>query len=250
MDVDTTSDSGFWAEYPRDVVRVHGPDAQTYLHSQLSQDLRDLRVGDSRWAFLLQPTGKIDVLLRVWRTGDDEYVLDTDAGFGDAMTARLTRFKIRVKAELEVLRWRCIAVRGAELPAGVASWGGGADLLGPEVVPPDGVREGSTDDLLAARVDAAWPAMGAEIVPGDSIVAETGIADTAVSFTKGCYPGQELVERMDSRGAAAPRVLRKVDAPEGANVGDAVLRDGVEVGVYTSVSGTSALAKVKRTVAD
>ena len=46
--------------------------------------------------------------------------------------------------------------------------------------------------------------MGAEIVPGETIPAETGLTDVAVSFTKGCYPGQELVERMDSR-ARRPR---------------------------------------------
>jgi hypothetical protein len=134
--------------------------------------------------------------------------------------------------------------------AGVAAWGGGVDLLGADVGPPEGLREGSPDELLAARIDAAWPAMGAEIVPGETIPAETGITDVAVSFTKGCYPGQELVERMDSRGASAPRVLRRVDAPEGIRPGDPVVRDGVEVGVYTSVRGTTALARVKRGAAD
>jgi len=248
--MDDTSSSGFWADDPRDIVRVHGPDAETYLHSQLSQDVRPVAVGDSRWAFLLQPTGKIDVLLRVWRTGDTEYVLDTDAGFGDAMTARLNRFKIRVKAEIEPLDWRCIAVRDAEVADGVASWGGGVDLLGAEVMPPAGVAAGTANDLLAARVEAGWPAMGAEIVPGDTIPAETGVLDAAVSFTKGCYPGQELVERMDSRGASAPRVLRVVDAPAGAQPGDPVLRDGVEIGTYTTIAGSRALAKIKRTAAD
>jgi len=248
--MDGTRGIGFWVDVARDVVRVHGPDAETYLHSQLSQDLRPLAVGDSRWAFLLQPTGKIDVLLRVWRTGDTEYVLDTDAGFGDVMTARLNRFKIRVKAEIEPLDWRCVAVRGPAMEGGVASWGRGVDLLGADVVPPAGIAAGTRDDLLAARVEAGWPAMGAEIVPSETIPAETGVIDAAVSLTKGCYPGQELVERMDSRGASAPRVLRVVDAPVGARPGDPVVRDGVEIGTYTTVAGTRALAKIKRTAAD
>ena len=196
----------FWSEYPRDVVQIAGPDAASYLQSQLSNDLRPVGVGDSRWAFLLQPTGKIDVLLRVWRTADDVFVLDTDAGFGEAMVARLNRFKIRVKADITPLAWRCIAVRGVA-GDGLVAWGEGYDLLGESPVAPDGVAEG---DLHAARVDAAWPAMGAEIVPGESIPAETGITDVAVSFTKGCYPGQELVERMDSRAVTAPRLLRRL----------------------------------------
>lgn len=235
----------FWCEYPRDVVQVSGPDAATYLQSQLSNDLRSLAVGSSLWSFVLQPTGKVDVLLRVWRTADDTFVLDTDVGFGEVMVARLQRFKIRVKAEIESLAWRCIAVRGGEVD-GLVAWGDGADLLGPDVAPPAGVDAGTPDDLLAARVEAGWPAMGAEIEPGDTIPAETGVTGTAVSFTKGCYPGQELVERMDSRGAAAPRLLQVVAVPAGTVVGDLLLREGAEIGRVTSVAGTRALAYVKR----
>ena len=235
----------FWCEYPRDVVQVSGPDAATYLQSQLSNDLRSLAVGSSLWSFVLQPTGKVDVLLRVWRTADDTFVLDTDVGFGEVMVARLQRFKIRVKAEIESLDWRCIAVRGGEVD-GLAAWGDGADLLGPDVEPPAGADAGTADDLLAARIEVGWPAMGAEIEPGDTIPAETGVTGTAVSFTKGCYPGQELVERMDSRGAAAPRLLQVVAVPAGTVVGDLLLREGAEIGRVTSVAGTRALAYVKR----
>lgn len=206
----------FWCEYPRDVLRVSGPDAASYLQGQVSQDLRPLAVGGSAWTFVLQPTGRIDVLARVWRTADDEFALDTDSGFGEVLAARLNRFRIRVKADIEPLAWRCLAVRGdgAAAPDGLSSWGGGVDLLGSDPQPPAGVASGSSDDLLAARIDAIWPAMGAEIVPGETIPAETGITDVAVSFTKGCYPGQELVERMDSRGATAPRRLRRVSLAE------------------------------------
>ena len=243
----------FWTDAPRDVVRVVGPDAATYLQSQVSNDLRSMAVGDSVWAFLLQPTGKVDVLMRVWRRGDDEFVLDTDAGSGEVMVARLQRFKIRVKADIEPLAWRCIALRGDDVvvPDGsVVAWGGGVDLLGPEVEPPAGAPAGSPDDLLAARIAAAWPSMVAdgvgEITPGHSIPAETGITDVAVSFTKGCYPGQELVERMDSRGSSAPRLLQVVQVAEGTLPGQPYVLDGVEAGVVTSVSGTAALALVKR----
>ena len=145
-------------------------------------------------------------------------VLDTDEGFGDTMVARLNRFKIRVKADITPLEWRCIAVRGAAVD-GVASWGGGVDMLGPDLEPPVSVPAGSADDLLAARIAAVWPAMGAEIVPGETIPAETGITDVAVSFTKGCYPGQELVERMDSRAASAPRLLQGLSVAEAEAVG-------------------------------
>jgi folate-binding protein YgfZ len=204
-----------------------------------------MAVGDSRWTFLLEPTGKVDVLARITRTGEEELVLDTDAGFGEAMTARLNRFKIRVRADVETVAWRCIAVRGTMVPAGLPTWGDGVDLLGPDVAPPAGIAEGTADDLERARLDAAWPRMGAEIVPGTTIPAETGVIDVAVSFTKGCYPGQELVERMDSRGATAPRAVRRIEVPAGTAVGDLVDVDGHEASV-TSVLGTVALALVRR----
>ena len=238
----------FWSEYPRDVVQVAGADAFTYLQSQLSQELRPLQVGGSVWSFVLQPTGKVDVLLRVWRTADDTFVLDTDAGFGEALVARLNRFKIRVKAEISTLDWRCVAVRGegAGEIDGLAAWGAGVDLLGPDPQPPADAQPGSPEQLLAARIAAVWPQMGAEIEPGETIPAETGILAVAVSFTKGCYPGQELVERMDSRAAAAPRLLQLVEVPVGTSPGAGYVLDGAVVGTITSVNDGKALAFVKR----
>lgn len=264
-------DSPFWCAQPRDVVSAAGPDALTYLQSQLSQDLRALAVGASAYSLVLQPAGKVDVLLRVLRTADETFVLDTDPGAGEALLARLARFKIRVQVELTPLDWQCIAVRALAGPAalaavdgswavpaehrdgavrvgpgtwGVPAWrggGGSIDLLGPSVAPPAGVREGSADELLAARIEAAWPVAGVDYEVGAAIPASLGVTAEAVSFTKGCYPGQELVERMDSRGAEAPRSLRTIDVPAGTQPGATV--EGMLV---TSVAGTRAIALVHR----
>jgi tRNA-modifying protein YgfZ len=203
-----------WWGARRDIVTVSGSDALTYLQSQLSQELRDLLVGESRWTFLLEPTGKIDVLARLTRTDDDMFALETDAGFGPALLARLDRFKIRVEVDTALLE--------AE----------------PGDLDPDAER---------ARIEAGWPRMGAEIVPGETIPAETGLSAVAVNHQKGCYPGQELVERMDSRGVTPPRSLRRFTVAAGAFPGDPVVdAEGTEVGVLTSVSGTIALGYVKR----
>lgn len=201
-----------WLGDRRDVVVVEGPDAASFLQSQVSQDLNGMTAGESRWTFLLQPNGRVDVLARVTMTGDETFRLDTDRGFGAELEARLNRFKIRVKATVT-------AVDGE---------GGSIDL---------------DDD---ARIAAGWPKMGTEIVSGETIPAETGLTDVAVSFTKGCYPGQELVERMDSRGATAPRHLAVLPRRDGDMPGAAVVRDGVEIGTITSVGATQVLAYVKR----
>ncbi len=243
----------FWYAPSRDVFRVHGADAVSYLHSQLSQAIGSMAVGESTWSFVLQPTGKVEALLRVWRTGDQELVVDTDGGSGDVLLARLNRFKIRVKVEIEPLDWHCVALRGdvvdrSVLADSVVAWGGGADLLGVDVTPPPGVPAGTADDYLDARIAAGWPAMGTEIVPGETIPAETGVAASAVSFTKGCYPGQELVERMDSRGSSAPFHLVVLDRSGADAVGDDVLVDGAAVGTITSVGSRQVLARVRRNV--
>jgi folate-binding protein YgfZ len=199
----------FIDESARDRLTVEGEDALTYLQSQIAQEIRDIEVGETRWTLVLEPTGKIDTLARITRTGDVTFVLDTDAGFGAGLEARINRFKIRVKADSTLT----VATNSAPSP-----------------------------DHEVARIAAGWPRMGAEIVPGETIPAVTGVAPLSVNFTKGCYPGQELVERMDSRGADAPKTLRILDVPAGTEVGQIV----DEVAQVTSVSGTTALAYVKR----
>jgi folate-binding protein YgfZ len=253
------------AELPRDVLRVAGPEAVDYLQGQLSQDVAGLAAGASAWSFLLQPTGKVDAWLRVTRTGDDAFVLDVDAGYGEAVVARLRRFLLRTKAEVDMLPWRAVALRGpgADQVDGlaglvVATWPGvaGVDVLGEDAAVPAGVERATAADLASLRVRAGIPAMGAELSEA-TIPAEAGrhVVDASVSFTKGCYTGQELVARIDSRGGNVPRRVRGLVLPDTAGVapGAAVVVDGDEVGRVTSVApapggGAVALALVKRAV--
>lgn len=253
------------AELPRDVLRVAGPEAVDYLQGQLSQDVAGLAAGASAWSFLLQPTGKVDAWLRVTRTGDDAFVLDVDAGYGEAVVARLRRFLLRTKAEVDMLPWRAVALRGpgADRVDGlaglvVATWPGvaGVDVLGEDAAVPAGVERATAADLASLRVRAGIPAMGAELSEA-TIPAEAGrhVVDASVSFTKGCYTGQELVARIDSRGGNVPRRVRGLVLPDTAEVapGAAVVVDGDEVGRVTSVApapggGAVALALVKRAV--
>ena len=110
-------------ELPRDFVHAAGPDVTSFLQGQLSQNVAVLAPGGSTWALLLQPQGKVTAFLRVLRVGEEEFVLETDAGFGPAVVERLNRFKLRVKCDLEPLAWRCLAVRGpqAHAPRGSAT---------------------------------------------------------------------------------------------------------------------------------
>ena len=147
-----------------------------------------------------------------------EFVLDTDAGFGAALLARINRFKIRVEAETSLA---------------------------------EAVAEAPSAEHERRRIGAGWPRMGSEIEPGSTIPATTGVVVLTVNFEKGCYPGQELVERMDSRGADAPRSLRVIEVNDCAAVGDSLHgADGSNVGTVTSVADDDgvALAYIKRGV--
>ena len=252
----------FWKSIERDVITVTGSDAKTYLHSQLSQDIASMQPGDVRMSLLLQPTGKVDSLLRVTCAAADRFVLDCDPGFGESTVARLSRFKIRVNAEIELQRQTWRAVRSTESAArtniaqtldvsgAIPAWrcdGTAFDIFSPTMVLPATLREGSEAELLESRVRALWPEMGVDITT-EMIPAETSVVEVAVSFTKGCYPGQELVERMDSRGSMAPRRLCRVICASGVKVGDEIVVNGEVVGKYTTVSGMMALALIKRGV--
>ena len=248
-------------ELPRDFVRAAGPDVTSFLQGQLSQNVAGLGAGDSTWALLLQPQGKVTAFLRVLRVGEEEFVLETDAGFGPAVIERLNRFKLRVKCDLEPLAWRCLAVRGPsahELVADgvVADWPGlpGRDLVGESPQAPAGVTMCGMDAYEAVRIEVGIPVMGSELDEG-TIPAEAGVVDMSVSFTKGCYTGQELVARIDSRGGNVPRRLRGLVLEAGpAPVGATVEVDGKDVGRLTSVAfspgldATVALAYVRRAV--
>lgn len=250
----------------RDVLTVRGPEAVTWLQGQLSQDVAGLAVGDAAWTFVLAPQGKVAGWGRVVRVADDAVQVDVDPGAGPAWVARLERFKLRTKAELDLRSdVPVVSVRGRRpdgwLPAPGAGVEGG-DLLdaGPDAVAAavaDGAEEVGPEHLEALRIRAGVPRWGAEL-DDDTIPATVGqwAIDASVSFTKGCYTGQELVARIDSRGGNVPRHLAVVEVAGPAPApGAEVVVDGQPAGVVTSSApdpvggGSVALAFVPRAVA-
>jgi folate-binding protein YgfZ len=251
---------------PRDVLSVSGSDATSYLQGQCSQDVASMEVDSSADSLLLSPQGKVEALVRISRTGPDRYVVDTDPGFGPAVQARLERFRLRVKVDIEALAWTCVAVRGPQAAAVVAGrpevtavveWPGfsGVDLLGPAdgsewVV--DGVAEMDEPAWEALRIEAGCPVNGRETTEG-SIAAEVGVVERTVSFTKGCFTGQELVARLDARGSKVARRLSGLvltEATPGTDPSDLVgarvlTADGErEVGQLSSVAWSEALGAI------
>lgn len=224
----------------REAVQITGPEAGIFLQGQLSQDIEAIEVGCNAWSLLLSPRGKLIAWVRVSRTGTDRFVLDTDSGWADEVQKRLSRFLLRTDAEVTQCDWQSVTilsqacdnqqgrdgvrVANLTLRPGAASliaserWGELVieDLFGPRIEaivegasPPFEYQEqppGTIERLNAWRIVAGVPKMGTELTEG-MIPAEALIVDRSVSFTKGCYTGQEMVARVDSRGNNVPRKL-------------------------------------------
>ena len=229
----------------RDVVTITGSDAATYLQGQVSQDINALGVDDTAWTFVLSPQGKVDGWGRLHRVDAETFDVDLDPGAGEGVAARLQRFLLRTKAEVTLETGvPAVAVRGL-VPEGALPIVGldvvGGDVLRAKVDDlPDEVLDGALElidgDLEGFRIRGGIPAWGSEI-DHDTIPATLGqwVIEASVSFSKGCYTGQELVARIDSRGGHVPRRLcgfTAVELPPGR--GDEVVVDGTAVGVVTS----------------
>lgn len=234
-----------------DLVWVEGPGAADFLQGLVSQDVTSMVTGEVRRSFLLAPQGKLEALLWLLK-GSDQVGVVTDGGLGERIAERLEYYRIRVKATVRP-ESRPVSTlwgpRASEL-AGVHGFWSDADGVLRAPIPTTSIdRVLVAGDLhlgvvpkagrlatTAARVEAGEPVMGVD-VDESTIPQETGLVPEAVSFDKGCFVGQELVARIDSRGHVNRHlrglaVTRNVVPPEGAGVwsGDR------QVGTITSVS--------------
>jgi tRNA-modifying protein YgfZ len=215
---------------PRSFVRVAGPDACDYLQRMLSNDVEALATGDSCDALLLTPKARVIAPLHVWRRGEDDFLLSTDPELGERLRTELLRSRFAAKAEIE--------------PEEHEAW---LVLDGGEVIderPPG--DEVSEQDYERWRIERGLPRWGAEI-DERILPAEAGLDETHVSFTKGCYPGQEPIARQHYRGKVNRR-LRVLDVDGDASPGADVTHAEKVVGRVTSAVSGLALAFVRTEV--
>ncbi len=230
------------AEATHELLWVRGSDAVSYLDSLLSQDVAAMRPEQVARSLLLAPNGKLRALLWVLR-GETDVGVVADTGYGTQVAGDLERFRLRVDATIEDEVMPLFSVVG-ETTAGWATDGErimiGADLgevprrLTNEI--PTEAAVLAPDRAEALRIEAGEPRMGID-VDESTIPQESGLVAAAVDFDKGCYLGQELVARIDSRGHVNRRLAAVVvggDSP--LPVGATVVADGTEAGVVTSVA--------------
>jgi tRNA-modifying protein YgfZ len=214
---------------PRDFLRVSGPDAEDFLQRMVSNDVAANGECD---ALLLTPKARIIAPLRIVRRATEDFLLLTEPGLGDIVRAQLQRSRFAAKVEIEREAHQSWLVLGGkevldERPAG------------------DEAGEG---ELERWRIEAGIPRWGAEL--DDRVLpAEAGLETTHISFTKGCYPGQEPIARQHHRGKVNRR-LRILEVEGEAAPGDELRLDEKVVGRITSAVPGVALAYVRTEVAD
>jgi folate-binding protein YgfZ len=234
----------------RAFLRATGADALDFLHRMSTQDLNRLAVGEAAYAAFLTPRGHLLGAGHVLRR-EAEVLLSLAAGEGEGTRVHLEKLVIMDDVLLEDLSdaLRALPVFGPVAPG----LGGGAPRvasarLGAPCVelwlPPEeaeraraalvagGAEALSEEDLEVLRVLAGVPRHGAEL-DETRLPMEAGLTRDAISFSKGCYVGQETVMRVTARGHLQ-RGLVQLALPPGTPAGAKLLAGGQEVGVVTS----------------
>ena len=228
----------------RGFVRVAGPDGADFLERMLSNEVETLAVGEARQALLLTPKGRIVAPLRVVRESEDAFLLITEAELAEVVSSALLRARFAARCEIAVVPLRGylhLADPGSGMRVedyGVEAWEtweeAEREAAGPE-------------ELEPLRIEAGTPAWGKEL-DEKVLPAEAGLEETHISFTKGCYPGQEPIARLHYRGHPNRR-LRRLSV-ESASPGDEITYEGKAVGRVTSAAPGKALGYVRREVPD
>jgi folate-binding protein YgfZ len=199
-------------DIPYSTISVSGDDAFEFLQAQLAADLSDLP--DSGLAAWCNPKGRVICLFRV-RKSEAGFELTLPSELADAVVKRLTMFRFRSKVQFDVC---ATGTEALGIAGGYEDW-----RL-------DNLRAGVAE-ILAAQSEEFTPHMLNLDLLG------------AVSVSKGCYPGQEIVARTHFRGATKRRMLR-FESTAPVAPGDKVTLQGRDVGEVMNAIGNDLLAVV------
>lgn len=216
------------------VLKVEGEDAAKFLHAIVSSDVQSLGLNESQSSLLLTPAGKVVSCFWIHRSMENSYLLVMEKEILETTFESLKRFLIRTKATIEDASDKYLA----EVVFDQNQRPENAMLIEKNHLGQDGIvlclRESHGEEISEEEkinYENLRISFGAVSVTKDLttevIPQEANLDKNAVSFTKGCYLGQELVCRIDSREASTPfsffAVPKTVDA----------LADGIET---TSIS--------------
>jgi folate-binding protein YgfZ len=295
-----TTSAGWFDKTARGRLRLDGRDAASFLHALLTNDVESLSKGRGVYALYLTPQGRVITDLRVHHRGD-HLIVDVPPGLAAPLSTRLDQVifseDVRLSdvsgklAEIAVLGPRgaeflapLVDVRASDLAA-LPTWSH-VDIANGFVARSDDTALASFDvfappprlaeltrslgdagvpamppgvfDML--RIEAGRPAFGPD-VSEETIPLEAGLVDRAISLTKGCYVGQEVIVRVLHRGGGrVARLLVRLDfdgaVTDAPAAGTAISSEGREIGRVTSSAWSPgarraiALAYVRRELAE
>lgn len=241
----------------RALLRVSGPDARTFLHNILTQSVEDMPVGDLRFSALLTPQGRLLHDLFVYAEADDALLLDCAADQRDALHQRLKLYRLRAKADLDLLEGRphvSLPSWGGTDPQSGSGWGTADPRLhalgNRGYVEPPSPPDATEADYHAHRLALGVPDPAQDRTANTYPIEQNYDLLNGIDFKKGCFIGQETTSRMKRRGQVKTRMLPLVfdgpPPPFGAEVLAGDLRAGE---VLTGLDGRAvALLRLDRIV--
>jgi folate-binding protein YgfZ len=224
--------------YSAQTLLIEGPDAIAFAHAQFSSKVNSLAIGEWQFSAWLNPQGRVRALFHLARLSDDRLLLLLRGGNAEAMAEALRRFVFRSKLTLTAVPPR-VLVTGPALPMHIVRVEGETLALGCGTHSMQIETAGETDDRWhLPQMLEGWPwlpeqSLGELLPPALSLQRLQ-----AVVIDKGCYPGQEIVARLHYRGGHKQH-MHSVELSQPAIAGEALLRDGREVGVLLDVITTN-----------
>lgn len=232
----------------RGVIAIEGDDRVDFLQGLVSNDVESASPDRAIWAALLTPQGKWLADFFIFADGD-RLLLDCESAQIPMLLQRMARYRLRMKVALRAEPDLFVAV----------AWGGRPDVAG--VVAPDPrlpdfawrvldttapTANATAEDWDAYRLQAGLPDGSKDMEADRSVLLEAGFDELAgVSWTKGCYMGQELTARTKYRGLIKRRLMPVDIAGPLPATGTPVLKNGVEVGTMRSGRGDIGLASLR-----
>ena len=222
----------------RAVISVSGADAAAFLQGLLTVSTLDVAENETRYGALLTPQGKVIADMILTRAGDS-FLLDCDASAAPSLLKRLRMFKLRASVAIEECSdLGVVAFDGAPDPR---AEGAPRRRIAARSAAPAGDPAAYHAERIAYGIPEQGVDFGAEdVFPADINMDLLG----GVDFRKGCFVGQEVVSRMKRRGNARRRTLKAI-VRSGTPARSPILAAGFEIGMLTSVSGVTALARVR-----
>lgn len=243
----------------RGVVAVSGPDAEKLLQGLITNDVVGLQEGEAIFAGLLAPQGKVLFDFLLVRTGDG-YLLDVAGDKAADLVKRLTLYRLRSKVDIVdrsaglvvIAAWGDLAIDAAS-PSGIVGYSdprlaelGRREFAKSAETPLHSGQSASEAAYHAHRIARGVPEGGRDYAYGDAFPHEALLDQlNGVSFSKGCYVGQEIVSRMQHRGTARKRIVQVMGDHPLPTTGADVVAGDIVIGTLGSASDREGLALVR-----